>query len=169
MKKPPMKPGDLHLVTNGRDNTEKMYDHNHKLVQINGKDKIECHPHGWAGANQRATGGDTIEQLWYLGQPQWTLDHEDILKVKRPYGPVFMNMEDDEGKESQYGRDGIGRHGEGEYDGTFRDYQPLRDTSGCVRNHNADVRWIAHKVEALHKTGNRIWNTVDQPGGEGQV
>lgn len=169
MKKPPMKPGDLHLVTNGRDNVDKLFDHTGKPVQINGKDKIPCWPHGWAGARQDVTGGDTIEQLWYLGQVIWTQPTESIAKVKRPYGPVFIDLEDYEGKEARLGRAGIGRHGEGEYDGTYQNRQPLRNTAGCVRNHNEDVIWLAKKVEQLRKTGNRIWNTVDQPGGEGQV
>lgn len=169
MLKPKLKPGDMHLITNGRDNTAKLFDHNGKPVLINGKPKVNCYPHGWAGANQRLRGGDTIEQLWRLGQVTWTKDWEDTLTVKRPYGPVFIDLVDHEGKEAAYGRAGIGRHGEGEYDGTFQDYQTLRTTSGCDRWHNADVIWLAELVEKLAKTGNVIWNTVDQEGGEGQV
>lgn len=169
MLKPPMKPGDFHIITNGRDNVDKMFDHLGNLVQINGRDKIPCHPHGWAGADQRAKGGDTIEQLWYFGAVTWTQPYESVEKVKRPYGPVFIDLVDYEGKESHFGRGGIGRHGEGLYDGTFPARQPLHNTSGCVRNHNEDVIWLAKKTEALAKKGNRIWNTVDQPGGEGQV
>lgn len=169
MLKPKMKPGDLHLVTNGRDNVDKLYDYDHNLVKINGKNKIPCHPHGWAGINQKKTGGDTPEQLWYLGMPIWTKPGESIEEVKRPYGPCFMPMVDFEGKEAAAGRAGIGRHGEGNYDGTYTPRQPLHDTSGCVRNHNEDVVWIGLKVEELRKTGNRIWNTTDMPGGEGSV
>lgn len=169
MLKPKLKPGDFHLVVNGRDNVAKMYDHKGNLAEINGQDKIRCHPHGWAGSNQRTVGGDTIEQLWRYGLPQWTQDWESLVNVKRPYGPVFIPMFDYEGKEKAYGRAGIGSHGEGNYDGSYTPQQPLRDTSGCIRYHNRDVVWLAQFVEKLAKTANILWLTVDQPGGEGQV
>jgi len=169
MLKPKLRPGDYHLVVDGQNNVAKLYDHSGKLVPVNGSNKIPCYPHGWAGMNQRLVGGDTIEQLWQFGGVTWTQSWESVLEVKRPYGPVFIDLVDYEGKEAKYGRGGIGAHGEGEYDGTYQHRQPLRITSGCIRFHNTDIVYLAKKNEAVRKEKNVIWCTVDQPGGEGQV
>ncbi len=164
-----MKPGDLHVVTDGLNNVDKMYDHLGNRVKIMGLDQVPCWPHGWAGANQRLRGGDTPEQLWYFGRVIWTLPGDDILTVKRPYGPAVIKLVDFEGKEAAFGRGGIERHGEGNYDGTFTPRQALNNTSGCVRNWNEVIVWWAKLTESMAKKGLRIWNTVDQPGGAGQV
>lgn len=164
-----MKPGDLKLYSNGRDNVEKLFDHNGKQLKIMGYDSIPCHPHGVNGPNQTIRGGDTVESIYKLGLPIWTTSSDDVEEVKRPYGHVFIPMIDVQGNMHKVGRDGFGIHGGGAWEDYWNLRQVLRNTLGCNRHWNEAAVWIAHLVEKLHKTGNVIYNQVDQPGGEGQV
>lgn len=164
MMKPPMKPGDYHVYVNGRDNTEKVWDSNGKLCNT-----FSVFPHGIGGPDQTVNSGDTVEQLYLLGAPIWTRDDEPVEAVKRPYGWVFIPMDDYEGRLTSLGRAGLGAHGGGRLVDHWAARQQLVLTRGCVRHHNEDAKWLAQLVEKARKTGNRVWMSVDQPGGGGQV
>lgn len=171
MMKPPLKEGDYHLYTNGKDNTSKLF---HFVggkgvpVKVNGRYEFPSFPHGIAGPNQQVNSGDTTESLYKLGKPIYTQAHESD-ETKRAYGRVFIPMHDVEGKALAAGRDGFGNHGGGKWGSHYDDFQPLVPTRGCVRGHNKDVESLAWIWEQAHKTGNTVWQSVDQPGGGGQV
>ena len=153
----PLGPHDLHVVVDGRTNKEKVFDCKGTLLK-----EFDVFPHGANGPSQEVTGGDTVAELYLLGAPQWTRDDEDLETVRRPYGWVFLPMQDYEGQEAAFGRSGIGSHGGGHIADFWEPRQELTFTHGCVRHHNEDVKWLALQVEATHKLGGQVWMTVLQ-------
>ena len=93
MLKPKIGPNDIHIVVDGKNNIEKVFNAKGQLLR-----SFPCFPHGVNGPSQEVVGGDTVEQLYLMGPPQWTEDKEDIDTVKRPYGWVFIAMQDYEGR-----------------------------------------------------------------------
>jgi len=155
--KPPLKPGDYHVMVDGKANHSKIFNSDGLLIRT-----MDVFPHGENGPRQDVRGGDTVEGLYLLGKPRWTGDDEDLQTVRRPYGWVFIPMGDYEGKEAAVGRDGIGSHGGGRIADYWDPVQVLTYTHGCVRHHNQDARWLAKLVESVKATGNSVWMTVIQ-------
>lgn len=155
--KPELGPNDIHVVTDGATNREKVFNAQGQLLK-----EYDVFPHGANGPSQEVTGGDTVAELYLLGEPQWTGNTEDVATVKRPFGWVFIPMGDYEGKEASFGRAGEGDHGGGHMDDFWDPQQKLTYTHGCVRHHNEDVAWLARLVEATHAKGGKVWQSVTQ-------
>ena len=157
MLKPTLGTNDIHIVVDGKVNIEKVFNSKGQMLK-----EFPCFPHGANGPSQEVTGGDTVAELYLMGIPQWTKKTEDLETVRRPYGWVFIPMDDYEGREASLGRSGIGHHGGGHLADFWDPSQVLVYTHGCVRAANKDVAWLAKLVESAQSKGGKCWMTVNQ-------
>lgn len=145
------KDGDYHLIFNAQTKTVKAYQFGkgsliwEKPALCDGQD-----PRWWVHA------GDTPPGVYYLGA---VYDDKANGTMERPYGWIFFDLVDCEGREDGNGRSGVGLHGGGSpLADPYAAYQPLVPTYGCIRMHNAD---LYHAVLPLYKKG-KVWLSVYQ-------
>ena len=148
---------DWHVIVSGKTDTAKVFDATGKLLR-----SFNAFPHGVNGPATNVVGGDTVPGTYRYGAVTWTHDSDSVDLVKRPYGRVFIAMEDIEGVEAHVGRAGIGSHGGGLWDDFWENEQKLVWTMGCIRLANKDAVWLGHAVEARRAFGGSIYVTVSQ-------
>lgn len=150
--RPPLKPGDHHLIANDR--TEEIAGY-----QADGKEiwRAPCLCRGQGSdASYKGVGEDTPPGLYKVGQVYRDYDRTQNPPYSRDamaYGWFSLDMEDLEGQESGIGRAGIMIHGGGSacgWPGAWAPRQALYPTLGCIRMHNVDLR---DKVMPLLKSG----------------
>jgi GH24 family phage-related lysozyme (muramidase) len=150
--RPPLKPGDHHLIANDR--TEEI-----AAYQADGKEiwRVPCLCRGQGSdASYKGVGEDTPPGLYKVGQVYRDYDRNQNPPYSRDamaYGWFSLDLEDIEGQESGIGRAGIMIHGGGSacgWPGAWAPRQALYPTLGCIRMHNVDLR---DKVMPLLKSG----------------
>lgn len=146
--RPPLKPGDHHLIANDANETLKAFTHDgRQLWQI----PCLCRGQG-AEAEWRQTGADTPPGLYRINQKGIYRDYESKPSSgyrtdnRCAYGWYSFDLEGMEGQEgpgSRPYRDGIMIHGGGSacgWPGAWAPRQELHPTLGCIRLHNEDLR-----------------------------
>ncbi|MBU6251208.1 MAG: L,D-transpeptidase family protein [Cyanobacteria bacterium REEB417] len=143
--RPPIKPGDHHLIANDINETLTAYSHDGKQLW-----RIPCLCRGQGReAEWNTTGSDTPPGLYRVGKVY--RDYEDdpterFTPDRRAYGWYSFDLEGLEGQEgpnSKPYRDGIMMHGGGSacgWPGAWSPRQELHPTLGCIRLHNQDLR-----------------------------
>lgn len=158
MKKPVLKPNDIHLVMNAKSRVLKCFD-------ASGKPKwsVLARAEGIAGSGWDVTAGDTPPGLYSCGQivPWRPEEGPEVLEI---YGPFFIYLVDEEAR-ARGGATGVGLHG-------GRDISPgkppsraldLMITHGCIRTDNDDlVKIVEPAVRWTRKHGGTAWLTVVQ-------
>lgn len=162
-KRPPLKPGDHHLIANDRNETITAWTSGGQRLW-----QLPCLCRGLGGEaewERRAT--DTPPGLYLLGKVYRDYEEDPTDRFtpdRRAYGWYSFDLEGQEGQEgpgSRYGRDGIMLHGGGSrcgWPGAWAPRQELHPTEGCIRMHNVDLR---DRILPLLGTG-RIWISVLQ-------
>jgi GH24 family phage-related lysozyme (muramidase) len=163
--RPPLQPGDHHLISNDVNETMTAWTHDgHKLWSI------PCLCRGQGGeAEWQSPNTDTPPGLYKVGSVwrdyERLGDHPASVPADLyPYGWFTLDLVEMEGQERRYGRAGIAIHGGGSVlgpSGCWQPFQPLVTTHGCIRAHNADLR---DKIVPLLQSGT-VWVSVLQEAG----
>lgn len=161
--RPPLKPGDSHLIANDINETMTAYDSSGQKLWT-----IPCLCRGQGrDTDWERTGEDTPPGLYLLGRiyADWEEDpNPTFSEERRSFGWYSIDAEGQEGQEGPAStpyRDGIMVHGGGKacgWPGAWAPRQPLFSTLGCVRAHNIDIR---DKILPLMKKG-KVWMSVLQ-------
>lgn len=162
-KRPPLKPGDHHLIADDRSQTLTAFTHDGRQLW-----KIACLCRGQGGeAEWNTTGSDTPPGLYRIGRVYRDYEQdpsERFTPDRRAYGWYSLDLEGQEGQEgpgSSNGRDGIMIHGGGSacgWPGAWAPRQDLHPTLGCIRCHNQDLR---ERILPLLSLGT-VWVSVLQ-------
>ena len=153
MKKPNLRPTDVHIVVNAKTKKIKFFDANGSM-----RGMIEAHCIGTGGA-YTVYQGDTPPGLYKCGTP------DDVLSTdsdKSSYGPWFVPLVEQEGQLSRLGRAGLGVHGGGTglADPYYASNQGWVATHGCIRVQNFDLNHVASTVKFVQKNGGTAWLSV---------
>jgi GH24 family phage-related lysozyme (muramidase) len=160
--RPPVKPGDHHLIANDINETLTCWTHDGRRLW-----SIPCLCRGQGGeAEWQSPNTDTPPGLYKIGSVwrdyERLGDHPASVPADLyPYGWFTLDLVEMEGQERRYGRAGIAIHGGGSVlgpSGCWQPFQPLVTTWGCIRAHNADLR---DKIVPLLNTGT-VWVSVLQ-------
>lgn len=158
MKKPALKPNDIHLVMNAKSRILKCFDAQGRL-----KWNVLARAEGIAGPGWSVQNGDTPPGLYSCAQiiPWRPAEGPEVLEI---YGPFFIVLVDEE-ERKRGGATGIGLHG-------GRDRSPGRPpsraldlmiTHGCIRVDNDDMtRIVEPAVRWTQQHGGTAWLTVVQ-------
>jgi GH24 family phage-related lysozyme (muramidase) len=146
--RPPLKPGDHHLIANDINETLTCWTHDGRRLW-----SIPCLCRGQGGeAEWRRTGEDTPPGLYRVNMRGIHRDYEQdpqpstFTPDRRAYGWYSLDLEGLEGQEGHTStpyRNGIMIHGGGSacgWPGAWRPRQNLHPTLGCIRLHNLDIR-----------------------------
>jgi hypothetical protein len=146
--RPPLKPGDHHLIANDINETLTAYTHDGKLLW-----RVPCLCRGQGGeAEWKRTAEDTPPGLYKVNKNGTYRDYETDRSAfncdgnRQSYGWYsfdLQGLEGQEGPNSKPYRDGIMIHGGGSACGwpeAWRPRQELHPTLGCIRLHNVDLR-----------------------------
>ena len=165
MKKPVIKPNDVHVIVNDWERPDRFvgeatcYDASGKVLW-----KIDALCKGVHGPGTHSNGGDTPPGLYKAGQLTKTQKWEGR-ETWNAYGEYFLDMVEMENQEVSRGRAGIGLHGggTGAKPNSLADYQELRPTLGCVRVRNKHMRdLVVPTYERVRKAGGTMWISVNQ-------
>jgi hypothetical protein len=105
-------------------------------------------------------GGDTPPGLYKAGLITWTR-RDEPLHIQHSYGPVFIDLVEQEAQEARRGRAGVGHHGGGTgLPNPLAARQGWMPTHGCVRSQNEDVLEWAEMVEKVQRSGGTVWYSV---------
>lgn len=163
MKKPNLKPNDVHVIVN--DWEDSRYVGEAKCYTASGEMlwKIPALCKGVNGPNFDITRGDTPPGLYLAGKLTETQSGEPW-KYWAAYGKYFIDLEEQENQEHKHGRSEIGWHGGGT--GLSDPLEPLQElipTYGCIRSHNKDIeKIVVPTLERVRKSGGQMWITVNQ-------
>lgn len=161
--RPPLKPGDHHLIANDINETMTCYLHSGTKAWT-----IPCLCRGQGGDTEwEQTAEDTPPGLYLVGRVyrDYEMDPSANFSAdRRAYGWYSFDLIGQEGQEgpgSRYGRDGIMIHGGGSacgWPGAWLPMQQLFPTLGCIRLHNQHLR---DNILPLLGSG-KIWVSVLQ-------
>lgn len=179
--KPPLKPGDFHLVVNATQDDKalepspgKLYDHTGKLIKT-----FPTLAQGINGPSYKVVGGDTVPGLYVVSYVVRTQPDEPA-STWAAFGEWFLGLGAAPGHadpQAQYGRAGEGIHAGGSvlgirYSDRFLPLakrtqalaarQPLVATHGCVRVWGEIAEYLAQLALALQAKGNLLFVSVHQ-------
>lgn len=148
-----MKDGDLHCVISGG-----------KAAVFNKQQTklwaFDARTDGVNGPGAEVQGGDTPPGLYRCGLVTWTRSDEP-LATQHAFGPVFVDLEEQQDQERRRGRAGVGIHGGGTgLANPLAPRQGWRVTHGCVRAQNDDAKRFGHLVVTTQQAGCDVWVTV---------
>jgi len=147
--RPPLKPGDHHVIANDINETATAYTHDGQRLW-----QIPCLARGQGKETEwERTGTDTPPGLYRCGKVYRDYEQDPAATFssdRRAYGWFSIDLEGMEGQEgprSRPYRDGIMIHGGGSacgWPGAWAPRQALHPTLGCIRCHNIDLRdrWL---------------------------
>lgn len=161
-KKPALKPNDLHVIVN---DWESRYIGEAKCYSANGKLlwSIPALCKGVEGSRWDVRSGDTPPGL-YAAETITETRSDEPAKTWNAYGRWFIDLVEQEGQESKYGRAGVGWHGGGSsLENPLALKQPLVPTLGCIRSHNVDMdKIVIPALREVRSKGGTMWVTVNQ-------
>ena len=152
--------GDYHLVVNDQSECMKAFNHRGELLF-----NRPCLARGQHGETEwRIPRSDTPPGLYRIGHVYRDYEEPSLvsLRDKMAFGWYSFDMIDLEGQETGIGRAGIMLHGGGSgngWPGAWAEYQDLLRTWGCLRMHNADLKYL---VLPLVDQGGRVYISVHQ-------